>query len=388
MNHAHLSAAVAALLSLVIPLILASGCGESGDDTLILADGSIRTGHLERCAAELCVFDGREVRRANVRYIGLDARLPPPPPQDPSRDEVHRIDKSIHPGPLRSVDAATVSAAINHDRKQVAWIWLTPADVPPPEPTAGDLPSASGQQAPPDARTYEYDVRFHAVIKNEEREERTHRTNRSSSKWTREVTWTGTLRNVRVTVYTIGSSVQGGIEYDLSDQNTRVTETWKGFYHHAHENPVDVSCEGNITGVTETLVGGMAGNHQAPNLSMNFGALPIWAADEVIRADCNTYMAPEWTTPEFTWNGLSVRGDAGAYDTFLEVDFERVTGGLASPVGELVTGRSFTLDTGTHTTEDLSCDPLRGGDPRDAGNSCSAFRKYEQRYVATFTPRR
>jgi hypothetical protein len=316
--------------------------------------------------------------------------LPPPSPQDPSRDEVHRFDKSIHPGRLRSVDAASVFAAIKHDRKQVAWIWLTPTDVPPSAPTAGDLPSAAGQQPAPGTRTYEYDVTLHAVIKNEDRGQHTYRSYRTTLNSTREVTWTGTIRNVRITVTTIGSSLVGLLEpvnYDPSDRNSSVTEKWKLLVQ-SGDKPADASCEGNLTGGTMTSVNAGASNRSDSNLLIKFWASTGWSADDVIRADCNNFMAHPWKTPEFMWSGLHVRGDAGDYNTHLSVSFDRGTGGSASPVSELVTGRAFTLDTGTHTIEDLSCDPRRGSDPRDANNSCTAYRKYEQRYVATFTPRR
>ncbi len=136
---------LAYLLPLVGPALLLSGCSESSrPDTLILADGSIRTGHLERCTAELCVLGGREVPQATILYIGLGADMPPPSPRDPTRDEVHLTDKSIHPGPLRLVDADTVFAATNHVRKRVAWIWLTPTDVPPvAQPSPGDRVSGA-----------------------------------------------------------------------------------------------------------------------------------------------------------------------------------------------------------------------------------------------------
>jgi hypothetical protein len=59
--------------------------------------------------------------------IGLDAELPPPAPQDGTRDEVHLRDGSVQPGPLMSIDATNVvTAGAVHPRKLVAWIWLTP----------------------------------------------------------------------------------------------------------------------------------------------------------------------------------------------------------------------------------------------------------------------
>ncbi len=98
----------------------------SADDTLILGDG-VRNGTLEGYSSGICTFDSAAIPRASIYYIGLDAELPPPAPQDGTRDEVHLRDGSVHPGPLMSIDATNVvTASAVHPRKLVAWIWLTP----------------------------------------------------------------------------------------------------------------------------------------------------------------------------------------------------------------------------------------------------------------------
>ncbi len=110
----------------------------SADDTLILTD-DVKSGTLEGCSGGVCGFDGAAIPRASIYYIGLDAELPPPAPQDGTRDEVHLRDGSVHPGPLMSIDATNVvTAGAVHPRKLVAWIWLTPL-------TSGE---GQGQAAP------------------------------------------------------------------------------------------------------------------------------------------------------------------------------------------------------------------------------------------------
>ncbi|MGH9366040.1 MAG: hypothetical protein ACRD1B_12370 [Thermoanaerobaculia bacterium] len=346
-----------------------------------MTDDSVKIGTLARCTATLCVLSGTEIPRSTIRYIGLGAKLPPPPPRDPSRDEVHRIDKSIHPGPLLSVDADTVAtASTTHPRKSVAWIYLTPADLPSP-----------GPQPPSGARTYEYDVTLRAVMKNEGVTQARYRSNLSTRNWTRETTWTSTFRNVRVTVTASGASFFGSNMWDGTSSTApahaiaRVTETWKLFWHEHADGPVDVSCEGEMTRDYPMSLQASAWHTSDPNLEVNFMGLGDWGftSSEVISPDCKGIMPPPFVEPRFTRNGLSV----SASHTTLAVNFGRRTGGLASPVSEFVTGRAFEL-TGRHRTEDPSCDPQRGDDARDAGNECTRSFQTEQRYDVTFTPRR
>ncbi|MGH6945985.1 MAG: hypothetical protein ACREDZ_01540 [Kiloniellales bacterium] len=109
------------------------------DDTLILTN-DMKNGTLEGCSGGACTFEGAAIPRASIYYIGLDAELPPPAPQDGTRDEVHLRDGSVHPGPLMSIDATNVvTASAVHPRKLVTWIWLTPL-------TSGE---GQGQAAPP-----------------------------------------------------------------------------------------------------------------------------------------------------------------------------------------------------------------------------------------------
>lgn len=128
----------------------------AAEDSLILSDGTIENGTLAGCTADICTLDGATVPRASIYYIGLFAELPPPTPQNPLRDEVHRRDGSVHPGPLLSIDAAdVVTENATHPREEVAWIWLTPrlqgqGQAAPPTSTTD--PGAAEQQP-----TYEWD---------------------------------------------------------------------------------------------------------------------------------------------------------------------------------------------------------------------------------------
>jgi hypothetical protein len=114
------------VLALAVTTTAAVSSRAHAEDTLLLTNG-MRTGSVEGCAGDVCTFDGAPVPRTSIYYIGLDAELPPPTPQDPIRDEVHLRDGSIHPGPLVSIDADNVvTEGATHQRKEVAWIWLTP----------------------------------------------------------------------------------------------------------------------------------------------------------------------------------------------------------------------------------------------------------------------
>jgi hypothetical protein len=98
----------------------------AAEDTLILTDG-VRTGSVEEYSGDICRFDGTAILRSSIYFIGLDAELPPPAPQDGMRDEVHLRDGSVHQGSLISIDATdVVTEGAVHPRKQVSWIWLTP----------------------------------------------------------------------------------------------------------------------------------------------------------------------------------------------------------------------------------------------------------------------
>jgi hypothetical protein len=117
-----------------------------------------------------------------------------------------------------------------------------------------------------------------------------------------------------------------------------------------------------------------ASSLSTPNfmLSGQLTRFDAWNMGPTIEADCE-FSPPTIEDPEFTWSGMGIQPDVQT----LHFTFERRAGGVASPVGQLVNGRGFTLDTGARTIERHLCE----GD-------CAGTLKITQRYVATFTPRR
>lgn len=131
------------LAVLAVTLSAIAAVNASAGDTIIGNDG-VKTGEVEGCDGSACRLDNAVIPRATIFYIGLDAELPPPSPRDSARDEVHFRDGTVHPGPLLSIDAATVvTRDAAYARKLVTWIWLTP--VQPPD----------GQNAAPAVNDYE-----------------------------------------------------------------------------------------------------------------------------------------------------------------------------------------------------------------------------------------
>jgi hypothetical protein len=136
-----------ALLAAV--MVLFAG-GAYADDVLLLRDGSQKRGALSACDQTTCRLDADIVPRPRIAWIGLDREAPTPPaPRDPTRDELHLINRSVQSVTLNGVDAGFVhttlggqgfSAASSLPRASVAWIYLgTPKqgatrDTPPPSP--------------------------------------------------------------------------------------------------------------------------------------------------------------------------------------------------------------------------------------------------------------
>jgi hypothetical protein len=139
------------VLTLMVMASALSPSRAAADDTLILMDG-VKTGSVEGYAGGVCTFDGAPVPRASIYYIGLDAELPPPTPQDPMRDEVHLHDGSVQPGPLVSIDDdEVVTESAIHPRKKVAWIWLTPV-----RGGQGQAAPSTTAEEEPDQASYEW----------------------------------------------------------------------------------------------------------------------------------------------------------------------------------------------------------------------------------------
>jgi len=111
---------------------------------------------------------------------------------------------------------------------------------------------------------------------------------------------------------------------------------------------------------------------------------PLGKGDSVgslMFVDCNEIPigGASFLMRELTWNGLNVKG-AGPAEIYFDQPQARE---IASPVSELLTGRAFTLDTGTHTFERSLC----GDASRSPGYECRSRIRSEQRYVVIFTPK-
>jgi hypothetical protein len=101
-------------------------------DVLLLRDGTSSSGKLGGCAVNVCVMGQTVVPREKIEWIGLNLRagVQPVPPkiENPSSDEVHLLDRSVHSGAVVSVLATTVvTANATYKRLTVAWIHLSNA---------------------------------------------------------------------------------------------------------------------------------------------------------------------------------------------------------------------------------------------------------------------
>lgn len=143
--------------------IVAAPVSQAGraDDLLVLQDGGVRKGRLDRCSESACTLDGIPVPRRSIRFIGLNGVQPPPPQAgDPAHDEIRLADSSVRRSRLAAIDAANViSADATYPRRRVAWIYLAPkgetapppaargaAEAPEPPPGHG---GSTGRKAPP-----------------------------------------------------------------------------------------------------------------------------------------------------------------------------------------------------------------------------------------------
>jgi hypothetical protein len=149
-----------ALLAAV--MVLFAG-GAYADDVLLLKDGSQKRGYLASCDQANCRIGADSVPRANIEWIGLDREAATPPTaRDPTRDELHLINRSVQSVTLNGVDAGFVHttlggqgfrAASSLPRASVAWIYLGlpkqggARDTPPPPPLEKGKGKEKGTQA-------------------------------------------------------------------------------------------------------------------------------------------------------------------------------------------------------------------------------------------------
>lgn len=230
---------------------------------------------------------------------------------------------------------------------------------------------ASTVRPPTGTRIHRYDITLRGYVKNEGFVDSG---GRREQTWVRELDWTSTFRNFRFKVVRGGAFVIGVNEPPGHRASTsRVTETWDYFWHPHSAFPPNADCEGNTTAVVPYRLAVAANNQGRPNFYVLGQAHNGWNPTETIQADCDSWAPPSWVTPELVWEGIELDPGTGT----LEIAFERAGGGWRLPAGELLTGAGFTLDTGIHRAEQVTCE-----------GACSGTLKIEQRYVAIFTPRR
>ena len=129
------------------------GCGQTGNDLIVLQDGSRQTGTLRGCVNASCQLNEQTISQATIAWIGLSyAGNAPPSVVDPATDEIHTRDGSVESGRLVSVGPGNV-VTVRHsfERTQVAWIHLAPA---PGGSTSGPEP----ETLQPGTTIFHYDV--------------------------------------------------------------------------------------------------------------------------------------------------------------------------------------------------------------------------------------
>jgi hypothetical protein len=225
---------------------------------------------------------------------------------------------------------------------------------------------------PTGTRFYNFDVTLRGTVNNEGFSDYQGRRERT---WVRNLTWTSTFRNFRFKVVTAtGKFIGINAINTFVNSTAQVRETWDWLWHPHAAFPPSADCDGEMSGTVPYRMYASASSLSTPNLMVSgqVSRFDAWNTGPTIEADCE-FTPPRIEDPEFTWMGMSVEPEVGT----LHFTFERRTGGVASPVGQLVNGRGFTLDTGPRLIERQLCD----GD-------CAGTLKITQRYVATFTPRR
>ena len=120
---------------LILPLLAVTvivGCGQSGDDLIVLQNGSQQTGTLQGCVNSSCQLNSQAIPRAAIAWIGLSyAGSNPPPITNPASDEIHARDGSIDSAHLIGIsDSKVVTDRQSYERTQVAWIHLGLASAP------------------------------------------------------------------------------------------------------------------------------------------------------------------------------------------------------------------------------------------------------------------
>jgi len=107
----------------VAEILLAEPAVARAGDVFIGSDGAKRNGTLSRCDAASCTFDGALVPRTAIRWLGPGQERAAPPGAPPSSDLVFIRDGNPIEARLTSIDDSTVGTTHgNFPRSQVTWI--------------------------------------------------------------------------------------------------------------------------------------------------------------------------------------------------------------------------------------------------------------------------
>ena len=127
--------------------------GKAAADLLVAADGSIRSGTLERCNAASCTLDGSPVALEAIRWIGLGQEGESPPAATAST--IFFAESDSVTARLSAVDATNVDTTRgSFPRSSVTWIHVAfePPAAPPPSGTAQRPPGGNPHESPPTGR--------------------------------------------------------------------------------------------------------------------------------------------------------------------------------------------------------------------------------------------
>jgi hypothetical protein len=111
----------------VLTIGLFAGCSRTGNDEIILRNGSVKRGELSLCTGDACTLEGKPVPRAEIMLIGLHEPKGAPKIQNAFQDELQLVDDSIVAATMTRIDSGTVATSSqSYPRRRVAWVYLAP----------------------------------------------------------------------------------------------------------------------------------------------------------------------------------------------------------------------------------------------------------------------
>jgi hypothetical protein len=331
-------------LIVILSLLTTSvGGRESGDDLIVLQNGSRQTGKLQGCLNASCQLNGHAIPQAAIAWIGFSyAGGPPPAVKNPVTDEIHERSGSVESGRLVAISLSkVVTEKHSYDRAQVAWIHLAP----PP----------GGAASRPGTTLFHYDV----VVTGHAQSACTE-TGDVNGTTTTTVDWTTTFTNAAFKKLTSGDTfgvshaVRGFIQGGTTDAKYTFDETAResvrgGLCH----GTILLSALGTHLSLSGSRVNGRTEFRFNSQLDSSAGAQLHTTIHNQTADACRTIdkTLPEWTgdyTGDYTV--AVVRGlKIGRFISLLEVRAERhdpPEGPLLSPLKEFAIGDAFSFTTG------------------------------------------